>query len=108
MLMTKKKTTGRAKPNRSAYGPERRKMVVEFGRLIKKIREEEELTTRELAALSGVPQSTVMRYEVGDREPRIFNLVRMARALNAVDRISEFLVQSAAILPKPIRPVDNN
>jgi predicted transcriptional regulator len=107
VTMTKKATT-RRKADRSAYGPERKKMIVELGHLLKRVREERVMTTRGLAHMAGVPQSTIMRYEYGDREPRIYNLVRIMRALDATDQIGEFLVASAKILPKPPAPLDNN
>jgi transcriptional regulator with XRE-family HTH domain len=105
--MTTRKTP-RRKADRSAYGPERKKLIVELGHLLKHVREDRAMTTRGLAHMAGVPQSTIMRYEYGDREPRIYNLVRIMRALDATDQISDFLVASAKILPKPPAPLDNN
>jgi transcriptional regulator with XRE-family HTH domain len=88
-----KKPAGRQ--GRTAYGPERHEMVVQLGLMLKDLREEAGYSTRGLAEIAKVPQSTVIRYEQGEREPRIFNLVRIAKALDALDRFGDFLVKSA-------------
>lgn len=85
----------RKSPSRGAYGPQRHDLVVELGKLLKDIREEQGLTTRGVADAAKVPQSTIIRYEQGEREPRIFNLVRIATALGAIDRFSDFLRNSS-------------
>lgn len=69
----------------------RAQWVTELGHALQELRIAKGWSTRQLAVAARVPQSTVLRYESGEREPRAFNLVRLAQALRAEKKIFEFL-----------------
>jgi transcriptional regulator with XRE-family HTH domain len=65
--------------------------IADLGLVLKRTREARGMSTRDLATLANVPQSTVLRYEGGQREPRAYNLIRLAQAMGATDVIFAFL-----------------
>lgn len=71
----------------------RQRWIADLGLVLKQTRERRGMTTRTLAAVANVPQSTVLRYEGGQREPRAYNLIRIAQALGATRAIFRFLKQ---------------
>lgn len=52
-----------------------------YSRKIKKLREKMQLTQKQLAALSGISESALRSYELGDRKPKKEVLERIAMAL---------------------------
>jgi transcriptional regulator with XRE-family HTH domain len=71
----------------------RGRWVADLGLVLQQARLSKGMTVRTLALAADVPQSTVTRYEGGQREPRAYNLTRMAQALGATRDIFEFLRQ---------------
>lgn len=49
--------------------------------LIKTFRKRRYMTLEQLAAKSGVQRASINRYELGKREPGVYNAIRIARAL---------------------------
>lgn len=49
---------------------------------IKNLRNEHKITQKELSQLIGVTQSAIARYEIGENEPSIDVLIKLAKALN--------------------------
>lgn len=64
--------------------------MTEIGRLkirglagrLKAAREMEDMLQADVAKAAGCTVSEISRYERGDREPALYNLVRLARVLN--------------------------
>ena len=52
-----------------------------YSRKIKKLREKRQLTQKQLAELSGISESAMRSYELGDRKPKKEVLERIAMAL---------------------------
>ena len=52
-----------------------------YSRKIKKLREKRQLTQKQLASLSGISESALRSYELGDRKPKKEVLERIAMAL---------------------------
>lgn len=52
-----------------------------YSRKIKKLREKRQLTQKQLAELSGISESALRSYELGDRKPKREVLERIAKAL---------------------------
>lgn len=52
-----------------------------IGNNIKKYRTIKELSQRELAKLTGISESSIRKYEHGERKPKIENLIKIERAL---------------------------
>jgi transcriptional regulator with XRE-family HTH domain len=73
---------------------ERAEWITKLGLTLKELRTARGWTTRQVALAAKVPQSTVIRYESGEREPRAYNLVRLAKALEAEFKIFKFLRHS--------------
>lgn len=57
--------------------------MVKIGQRIKELRNDCELTQKELAQLIGVAQNTITQYENGSTKPSLEVLVKLADALNA-------------------------
>jgi len=55
---------------------------MEFGEILKKIREQKSLSQQELAKKLEVAQSTIAMWEAGQRTPKLGELNRLARILN--------------------------
>jgi transcriptional regulator with XRE-family HTH domain len=54
-----------------------------FGERLRKIRTEQNLTVKQLSALSGVPEKTIYRVETGEvSDPRVSSVVPIIKALN--------------------------
>ena len=53
-----------------------------LGNIIKKAREQAGLTQEELAGLIGISRTAIARYELGEIEPKIRNLIAIAETLN--------------------------
>jgi len=53
-----------------------------LGEKIKALRDEKELTQKELGALVGVGQTTILMYEKGEITPSSVRLLRLANALD--------------------------
>ncbi|MEN7529298.1 helix-turn-helix transcriptional regulator [Cupriavidus sp. DL-D2] len=53
-----------------------------FAQRLKLARQERGMTQRLLSQRSGVPQSTICHYEMGDMEPGIENLIAMLKILD--------------------------
>lgn len=49
-----------------------------FQERIKELRVEKNLSQSELAKLTGLDQSTITRYELGERTPNMFGLIALA------------------------------
>lgn len=60
---------------------EEQKLIKEFGNLLKKLRQERNLTLRELAHRADVDHSSIHRIEKGEADPRLTMVVTLARAL---------------------------
>lgn len=54
----------------------------EFGRRLRTRREERGLSQAELGARAGVHRNQVGRFERGEQEPRLYALLKLAKALN--------------------------
>lgn len=52
-----------------------------YSRKIKKLREKRQLTQKQLAELSGISESALRSYELGDRKPKKEVLEHIAKAL---------------------------
>ena len=52
--------------------------MFDFGKRLKQIREENNLTQKQVAEGSGIPLRTYQRYENGEREPSISTLIALA------------------------------
>ena len=59
---------------------------------LRKAREGQGITRRELAARTGLSAATIAAYETGLRRPRKRSLVRIARALSSDDTTAERLL----------------
>lgn len=70
--------------------------VCQLGLVLKKARQSRGLSTRQVAEAAAVPQSTVCRYEAGQREPRAFNLAKIAHAIGAEAEIVRFFLRHPA------------
>lgn len=49
-----------------------------FQERLRELRIEQSLSQRELAKLTGLDQSTITRYELGERTPNMFGLIALA------------------------------
>lgn len=56
--------------------------MVDFGRKLRELRKQKNLTQKQLAALIGVKNSIISFYEVGDRIPSPEIIIKLAAALN--------------------------
>ena len=56
--------------------------MIEFGKRLRELRKERNLTQKQLAALIGVKNSVISFYEVGDRVPSPEVLRELAKALH--------------------------
>lgn len=56
--------------------------MVDFGRKLRELRKQKNLTQKQLAALIGVKNSIISFYEVGDRMPSPEIIIKLAAALN--------------------------
>lgn len=56
--------------------------MVEFGRRLRELRKQKNLTQKELASLIGVKNSIISFYEVGDRIPSPEVIVKLSAALH--------------------------
>lgn len=56
--------------------------MVDFGRKLRELRKQKNLTQKQLAALIGVKNSIISFYEVGDRIPSPEIIIKLASALN--------------------------
>jgi transcriptional regulator with XRE-family HTH domain len=54
-----------------------------FGANVKRIRKSREMTQEQLGLTAGLDAAVVSRIEAGQREPRVKNIVRIAKALDA-------------------------
>lgn len=54
-----------------------------YSRKIKKLREKRQLTQKQLAELSGISESALRSYELGDRKPKKEVLEHIAKALES-------------------------
>lgn len=61
---------------------ERGIIMVDFGRKLRELRKQKNLTQKQLAALIGVKNSIISFYEVGDRIPSPEIIIKLAAALN--------------------------
>ncbi len=57
--------------------------MVEFGKRLRQLRKERNLTQRQLADLIGVRNSVISFYEVGERTPSLDAVVKLASVLHA-------------------------
>lgn len=62
---------------------------MEFGELLRKLREDKGLSQQDLAELAGVQASAISHFELGRRLPSFENIRRLADALNVT---SDFLL----------------
>lgn len=58
------------------------KIIKDFGKSLKNIRESKGLSFRELAAASGVDHAQIARIENGEKDPRMHTVVLLADALD--------------------------
>lgn len=73
----------------ATFGPTTARYVDRLaGNLLRRARADKELTQRDLAALAGVPQSTVARIEAGTQQPSLPLLVRILAAVDLEPRIA--------------------
>ena len=56
--------------------------MVEFGKLLRELRKQKNLTQKQLADLIGVQNSVISFYELGDRMPSPEVIAKLARALH--------------------------
>lgn len=56
--------------------------MVDFGRKLRELRKQKNLTQKQLAALIGVKNSIISFYEVGDRIPSPEIIIKLSAALN--------------------------
>lgn len=56
-------------------------LVLEIGQRIKRLRKAKNLTTLDLGMMLYVAQTTVWRWEHGERTPSVYMLVQLARVL---------------------------
>jgi transcriptional regulator with XRE-family HTH domain len=54
-----------------------------FGANVKRARKEREMTQEQLGLAAGLDAAVISRIEAGQREPRVKNIVRIAKALDA-------------------------
>lgn len=54
-----------------------------FGANVKRARKEREMTQEQLGLAAGLDAAVISRIEAGQREPRVNNIVRIAKALDA-------------------------
>ncbi len=59
------------------------KVEVCMGTLLKKAREELQLTQKEVANRTGISERLYQYYECGEREPRAGTAIKIAQALNS-------------------------
>ena len=52
-----------------------------FGANVKQVRKEREMTQEQLGLAAGLDAAVVSRIEAGQREPRVTNIARLAKAL---------------------------
>ncbi len=52
--------------------------MVDFGKRLKELRQEKNLTQKQLAAQIGVRNSIISFYEVGDRQPSVEIIIKLA------------------------------
>lgn len=55
---------------------------MKFNDKLKKLRQQANLTQKQLADVAGVTDTCYQRYEYGDTEPRVRTAIRIAKALN--------------------------
>lgn len=53
-----------------------------FGANVRRARTERDMTQEELGLAAGLDAAAISRIEAGQREPRVTNIVRIAKALN--------------------------
>lgn len=53
----------------------------QFGANVKRVRKARELTQEQLGLAAGLDAAVISRIEAGQREPRVKNIVRIAKAL---------------------------
>ncbi|MGA9078549.1 MAG: helix-turn-helix transcriptional regulator [Acidimicrobiales bacterium] len=71
-------------------------MAIEASELVRRIRTDRKITTRDLAARAQVPQPTIVEIEQGRRQPSLLLLNRIARA-------ADYELESV-LVPKPRLP----
>ena len=54
----------------------------DFTKRVKELMEKHNLSQKELALLSGISESSISRYLSGSKEPRIDNVINIAKVLN--------------------------
>jgi transcriptional regulator with XRE-family HTH domain len=53
-----------------------------FGANVKRVRKEQKMTQEQLGLAAGLDAAVISRIEAGQREPRVKNIVRIAKALD--------------------------
>ena len=57
-------------------------MLIEFCKNLKEVRKSRGLSQGGLAKITGLHPSAISHFEIGDRKPSFYNLVRLVKALN--------------------------
>lgn len=65
-----------------------RGLKMKISERIKKFREEKEITQKELSDLTGIPLTTIQKYERGIFEPKLDNLKKLIHILDMNIRIT--------------------
>jgi transcriptional regulator with XRE-family HTH domain len=69
---------------------DRSRLCRHFGDNLKAVREEKGLTQEELADRTGLHLSAVGKHERGEREPRLFTVIKLAKGLEVpADRLCD-------------------
>lgn len=78
--------------------------LVRFGHRLRELREEKEMSRKQLVDLTGLSERALIKWELGEREPGWFNVLALAHALNvgveafAVERLDKTLPPDGTIV----------
>lgn len=73
-------------------------MATTIGQSMKNVRKQKNIKSRELARITGIPHTTISRYENGWIIPGIFNLITLADALEV--SLDEYIGRNVPIKKK--------
>lgn len=87
-------------------------MLIPFGEILRKLRNERHLTQVQLAKRVGVSDSTIALYETGERLPSLHSLIEIARVfgvstdyLLGIDTMKEDLLDVSGLQPAQIETI---
>jgi transcriptional regulator with XRE-family HTH domain len=83
-------------------------MIDKFSEILRKTREDKQLSQTDLAARSGLQPSAVSHFETGRRAPSFENLQRLADALSiSIDHLTGRITQPSASGPTALKLIEH-